>query len=239
MPPFIPKPVYVGAAPLVRQAAERLAKTAIVRVQDSETGRVRVEDFLTVLAAVAGEAALTVGIAPTDIETAELIPGSAVFGPQINDVLTGDTAEIKDVRVNCLVGILIKELVPSVVPLSYFDQLERIYKLVASSAGGAAWGHPALTVADDHRPSILPIQVAFEMRGVVDQAMTMAELPPELRYVPCALALASGIRQVAAAIDLSVAVTLALEVTFGMAKMAPMSKAAFEKIASEQRPKSN
>src|SRR5512142_3281941 len=112
MPKFIPKPVYFGEAPLVRQAAERLARTAIVRVQEPGTGRVRVEDFLTVLAAVAGESARVVGIAPADIETAELIPGSPVFGPQINEVLTGDASEVKEVPINSLVGILIKELVP-------------------------------------------------------------------------------------------------------------------------------
>jgi hypothetical protein len=38
--------------------ADWLAKQALVRVQDAQTGRVRVEDYLTVLAAMTGEAAL-------------------------------------------------------------------------------------------------------------------------------------------------------------------------------------
>ena len=226
------EPAYI-TAPQVRLAAERLARTAVARVQDP-SGRVRVEDYLTVLAAMAGESALVVGIAPTEIETADLAPGSAVFGPQINEILSGDGSEIAEVPADSVVGILVRELVPATVPISYFDQLERLYKLVVSNVGTEPWGNVPLSVGDDHRPTILPIQVAFEMRGVVDQALQLAELPPELRHVPCALALAIGIRQVAGAIELPVAVNLALEVTFGMAKMAPMSKAAYERVASAQ-----
>src|SRR5512141_3330760 len=107
--------------PQVRLAAERLAKTAVLRVQEPATGRVRVEDYLTVLAAMAGEAALVVGIAPAEIETAGLVPGSPVFGPQINEALTGDNSDIDQLPETSVVGILVAELVPGTVPLETFD----------------------------------------------------------------------------------------------------------------------
>lgn len=220
-----PQPFAI--TPEVRAAAERLAVVALVRVQEQPTGRVRAEDYLTVLGSITGEAAL-VSAGLFDIESSELTPGSAVFGDQINHILSGDTPDLAAVAPDSVVGLLVRELVPAVVPLDYFGSLETLYRNVAAKVGSLAWGAVYTSVPDENEPSVLPLQVAFELRPAVDFAVSACGLTSGRRYVVCALALADGLREVQGAIDLRVGILLALEVVFGMAKMTPMSKRAFE-----------
>jgi hypothetical protein len=217
--------------PEVRAASKQLAQFALLRVQEPATKRVRAEDYIAVLAAVTGEAAIVAsGI---DIESFPGTPGQGVFGNQINEVLSGDQADVGTVPSLSVLGILLSELVPATVPREYFGSIERLYRLVAANVGGVAWGTVATSVPDDNRPSVIPLQVAFELRPAVDALMTQARLSPSLRHVLCALALADGLRQVRQAIDMRVAITLALEVAFGTAKMLPVSKRAFAEVKSQ------
>lgn len=214
--------------PGVRAAGIQLAKAALDHVKDSRG--VRVEDYLTVLAATTGEAALVSALG-FDIERSTFTPGAAVFGDEINRVLSGDATDAGAVPPDSVVGILIHELVGDVVPISSFNSLDSLYAHVAASVGKAGWGEITTTVGPEHQPSVLPLRAAFELRGAVDKAQSQARLPLNLRYVPCALALAEGVRQVQAAMDVRISVQLALEVVFAMAKMAPMSTVAFEAVA--------
>jgi hypothetical protein len=124
------------------------------------------------------------------------------------------------------VGLLVQFLVPGTVSLESFGSIKHLYEHVASTVGQAEWGMVATTVPDVNRPTVMPIRAAFELRGDVDTARERAGLAPRLRHVPCALALAKAIGQVKGAIDPSIAMTLSLEVVFGMAKMVPMSQGA-------------
>jgi hypothetical protein len=224
-----------ASIPVVRKAAELLAGVALARVQERPSGRVRVEDYITVLASMTGEAAL-VAAGVLDIETSTIPPGSAVFGDAINEILTGDTDDLTKLPADSVIGILVRELVPGVVSLDSFGRLDDFYRRVAENVGKMPWGHVAVSVGDDHKPTVMPIQAAFELRPSVEAAMADTGLPPGSRHVPCALALAFGLTQVKGAIDIQVAVTLAMDVVFGMAKMAPMSRAAFQRVAAEQKP---
>jgi hypothetical protein len=199
-------------------------------VQEPSTGRVRVEDYLTVLGAMTGEAAvLASGV--IDLETTDLPPGSPVFGDPMNQVLTGDTANLASVPPESVVGILVAELVPSTFALEAMPPLEQLYANVAAGVRSVEWGNVPLSVPADNAPSVLPIQVAFELRPAVDAAVLATQLEASRRHVLPTLALAEGLRQVQAAIDPAIAVRLALEVVFGMAKMAPMTNRAFEAVA--------
>jgi hypothetical protein len=219
--------VAADADALIRDQGAALAAHALAYVQDPATQRVRVEDYLTALAAVTGEAAI-VAAGVFDIEHNDLTPGAAVFGDAINHVLTGDASAVDEVPADSIVGILVRELVPLVVSLEAFGSLERLYAHVAANVAGASWGSVALTVPTDNLPTVLPLRAAFELRGAVDAVQAAAGLTPAQRHQPCAVALAVAVGQVRAAIDLGVAMTLALEVVFGMAKMVPMSHAAME-----------
>jgi hypothetical protein len=216
-----------------RAEAEVLARVALESVQDI-AGRVRVEDYVTVLAALTGEAAL-VAAGVIDIETSGLTPGSHVFGDAINDILSGDTSDLTKQQPQSVIGILVGELVPATVPLALFVPLEELYRHVAATVGTTQWGTVATTVPADHKPTVLPLRVAFELRPAVDEAQAQAGLPSDLRHVPCALALCQGLKQVRDSADMGTAMRLALEVVFGMAKMVPMSRVAFEAVARAEQ----
>jgi hypothetical protein len=201
---------------------------AIALVRDDRG--VRVEDYLTALAAATGEAAL-VDSGLFDIETTDLTPGTAVFGDEINRVLTGDGTALDEVPASSAVGLLRDRLVPGVVAGEAFGSLDRLYRLVASEVGTTAWGDVALTVPDGHRPSVQPLRLAFGLRPAVEAAA--ADMDPGIggRHVPCALALAFAIERTREAIDVAIGLTLSLEVVFGMAKTVPMSRRTFAEAA--------
>jgi len=215
-----------------RQAGDKISAATLARVADPpDTKRVRVEDYLTALGAITGESAI-VG-AGIDIESLDIPPGSALFGDQINHVLTGDTADLAKVATDSIVGILVAELVPTVVALADFGSLADLYRSVAANVGQPESGAVHLTVGEDHLPTIPPLRLAFELRPAVEEACSAAGVALTLRHQACALALASGLEQVREAIDIKVGLTLSLEVVFGMAKMAPMSRSAFDDAARQ------
>lgn len=225
--PDSPQPDIFDAA--ARKAASALVDTAIARVQDPG-GRVRAEDFLAVLAALTGEATL-VASGVMDIEATDLTPGAPVFGDPMNLLLTGDQLDPAAAPPGSVVGVLVRELVPDVVPLDAFADLRGAYARMAAGVGAAGWGGVVTSVPEANQPRVLPIQVAYELREAVGDALGQSGLPAARRHELCALALASGLRLAKGAIDPRVAVTLALEVTFGMAKMVPMSRRAYEAMA--------
>lgn len=212
-----------------RKAASALVDTAIARVQDPG-GRVRAEDFLAVLAALTGEATL-VASGVMDIEATDLTPGAPVFGDPMNVLLSGDQLDPAAAPADSVVGVLVRELVPDVVPMDAFADLRGAYARMAAGVGAAGWGGVVTSVPEANQPRVLPIQVAYELRDAARDALGQSGLPPARRHELCALALAGGLRLAKDAIDPRVAVTLALEVTFGMAKMVPMSRRAYEAMA--------
>lgn len=212
------------------------------RLVQDERG-VRVEDYLALLAAATGEAAV-VASGVIDVEHTDLVPGAGLFGDAINEVLTGDGTEVADVPAGSVVGVLRDRLVPGVVPLDAFGSLEDLYRHVAASVGVAPWGDVVVTVPADHRHDVLPLRAAFELRPVVQAVMdgvdggvasgVLVRPPGWGPHQLCALALASAIDQTVGAIDVRIGVRLALEITFGMAKVVPMSVTAMEQAAREQ-----
>ena len=194
-------------------APDRLRAAALALVQD-ERG-VRVEDYLTGLAATTGESALAA--AGFDVAGHDLPPGAPLYFEPVNHVLTGDVLE--EVPVETVYGLLQGLVDDAPTP-------KELYEHVARHVGATEWGRVAVTVSTDHRPWVQPLQAAFELRPTVVALEGERGLPVSDRAALTTTALRAAIDQVSSAIDRSVAVRLALEVTFGMAKMAPMTEAA-------------
>jgi len=197
---------------------------------------VRVEDYLTVLAALTGEA-VVVDAGLFDIEHNDMTPGAPVFGDELNVLLSDDSTDIAGAGPNSVVGVVRDQLVPAVLGPEGFPSPQDLYRLVAGSAGQQPWGTVATSVPADHRPVVLPIQVAFELRPAVSTGMEtlVGELGAACpsRHVLCALTLASAIAQTVDALDPIIGLRLALEVVFGMAKMVPISSAAMSRLRSD------
>ena len=223
--------MVVMALPTDLEPVVLAVRDAALRLVQDDRG-VRVEDYLTALAAAAGEAAL-VDADLFDIEANDMTPGAAVFGDAINEVLTGDATVVDAVAPTSTVGVLVDQLVPAVVGLDAFDGIEARFARVAAAAGSLPWGEVAVAVPDDHRPWVLPLRVAFELRPVVVAAAEAAAPSGWRRHQVVAAALASAVTQAAEALDPTTSVGLALDVTFGMAKVVPMSRAAFDQAAGD------
>ena len=219
-------------------AAVRSVQDYAIALVKGDDQRVRAEDLLAVLAAATGEATL-VDSGSIDIEGTDLIPGQGIFGPAINRVLSGDGTTPAEPELLTVVGIMHSQLVPALVPEAAFPSVERLYRHVAEHVGASPWGTVAVTVPEAHRPHIIPIKCAFEMRPVVDDEAERLRFrvgPADdgrptgwSRHGLGAMALASAISQTAATLDPRIATTLALEVSFGMAKMVPMSRRALDR----------
>jgi hypothetical protein len=205
------------------EASTTLRDAAIALVKDDRG--VRVEDYVASVAAAAGEAALA--SAGFDVAGHDLTPGSPLFYEPVNEVLTGDTLE--DVPLGSVYGMLqgLADDAPSP---------KELYEHVARSVGQAHWGTVTLTVHPDNQPWILPLRSAFALRPTVIDLEAHHGLLVTDRASLVTTALRASIEQVAGAIDRSVAVRLALEVTFGMAKTAPMTQAAVDAVGGEPAP---
>jgi hypothetical protein len=198
----------------VAGAEAALRAAALAMVQD-ERG-VRVEDYLTSIAAATGEGSLAA--AGFDVTGHDLTPGSALFFEPVNELLTGDSVD--DVPAGSVYGIF-QSQAPALLPTP-----KELYEHVARSVGSADWGQVTVTVPDGNRPRVLPLRCAYDLRPVVAALEAEHKLALDRRHVLTATALRSAIAQVHGAIDAGIAVRLALEVTFGMAKVAPMTDAA-------------
>ena len=220
--------------PAVRKAAAELAAAALASVQEPATRRVRVEDYLTVIASMTGEAAL-IASGVIEVEKTSSAPGSPLFGDMINRVLSGDTADPSAVPPDSVFGLFVRELVPGTVALGDIPDLGDLYRNVAAGVGSASWGAVPLSVPPGNLPTVLPLRVAFELRPAVDAACEHLRLQQSQRHVPCTIALADALRQVQATIDMRLAVRLALEVAFGMAKVTPMSRRALAASRSNDK----
>ena len=196
----------------VAGAEAALRDAAMALVQDDRG--VRVEDYLASLAAATGEGALAT--AGFDVAGHDLPPGSPLFFEPVNHVLTGDVLD--DVPPGSVYGIL--QALAGDAPSP-----KELYELVARTLGQAGWGKVVVTVAEDNQPWVVPLRSAFELRSTVIDLEARHELSVADRATLGATALRAAVEQVAGAIDRSVAVRLAMEVTFGMAKVAPMRRA--------------
>lgn len=217
----------------VQRPTEAIRDAALRRVQTRD-GRVRVEDYLTALAAATGEAVVVdAGIFDIEAPPPGMTPGSPIFGDPLNVVLSGDKASLAEATPDSVVGILRDQLVPETVAAGDFPSIDEVYRHVAASVGKAPWGEVTVSVPDDNHPTLPPLRLAFELRDTVAAAEHAAKLPSGQRHVLCALALALGLAQVNTAIDPAIGVRLALEVTFGVAKLTPVPKTALSDAAKK------
>ena len=104
--------------------------------------------------------------------------------------------------------------------------------MVTRSVSALEWGRFSTSVEERFQPDVSPLRFAFELRAHVDKVMAHHKVALTLRHVPLAMAIAAAVRRAAAAgVDVHAPLTVAIETTFGMAKMVPMSQRAMRKVA--------
>ena len=199
--------------------AQSVVRTAALGLVQGPDGRVRVEDYLTVLAAAAGEASLAA--AGFDVEGHDLTPGSGLFFDPVNALLTGDP--ITRPAAPGTVWSLIEPLGSSLTPAAALPDPAAVYRFVVEHLGQADWGRVSTSVGPEHEPTVMPLRAAYDLRPHVLEIERQFGAPVEDRHVVTTAALTAALEQTREAIDVPVALRLSVEVLFGMAKMAPMT----------------
>lgn len=237
---------------MVRSWPESVAlHDAIIDRAAAADGRVRAEDAVAIAAALCGESVIDLtgelDVRTLRIRTPDKLymaqrhsalpsvhPGQYVFSAAVNDLLSGDVAEFEAMPARCVFGVLRDELCGRHYARADFPDVGAVYARLARSIepnNPVMWGHVPVSVGDDHRPAIMPLQAAYELRGRVEELAgrmrTGGPDDPYARIALCSFTLAKILESVREAVDRRVAMTLAFEVANGMAKMAPVPDGAF------------
>ncbi|MBL8837395.1 MAG: hypothetical protein JNL66_14180 [Alphaproteobacteria bacterium] len=225
---------------------------AIIDRLASPEGRVRAEDAISTAAALCGESCID-ATGEVDVKTLTILdpsklfmaerqrtlptihPGQYVFSAAVNVFLSGDVAELDAMPPKCVFGVLRDQLRGAGYARADFPEVAKIFSRLARTidpTNPVMWGRVPLSVPKENRPSIMPLQAAYELRGLVETlAAKMHTGKAEDRFARlalCAYTLAKVLESVRDAIDPKVALTLAFETTNGMAKMAPVPDGAFD-----------
>jgi hypothetical protein len=209
----------------------------LVRRQD---GRIRVEDLLSSLAAVAGEMVLR-RTQIIDLSDETLNPGSPVFSPDINKLLSGDRSLWPEVPITSTFGGLYNVLTRANEirwPPETFPDIAQVYQLFARERAKGVprdrWGWAPLSVPPDNRPTILPLRAAYNLRQSL-LAMTMSksnhlQISAELSFASVLMALL----EVRKFIDQALALRLVFETLNAMAKTIPILPRHMAEVAREK-----
>jgi hypothetical protein len=190
--------------------------------------RIRAEDTICAAAAIVGERCIDAA-GDFSLRDHSLTPGARVFSDKANVLLCGDRpdAGIEQLPAQSVYGILKASVNDSSYPLQSYPTLVSVFGGYAAGIGKTEdWGKVPVTVLPRNHPWIVPLQFAFETRDKVDAIFRTIE-GDKIKCLEIATkALAALLNQMAGAIEPDVALRLALEITNGMAKTAPMTKKA-------------
>jgi hypothetical protein len=216
----------------VESAAD--AVYALVRKAVKRGGRVRVEDLLSASASVVGEACIAAA-GDFDPRRHEHIPGSHIFSDRANALFCGDKPW-EDAPPESIAGTLRESLTAAGFTRKDFPVLEEVIGFFVANIGKEEdWGRVPLSVPEDHRPYIMPLQIAYETREAVDKALSPLGDDAMARLMACTQALAKALMQTKDVLSRLVATTLALETVNGMAKTAPMTRVAMMMLMDKAR----
>ena len=220
-------------APDLPEVAGALVELFEARSKDAD-GRIRVEDLLSAAAAVCGEACVAAA-GEVDPQHHGFTPGAVLMSDRVNAILANDTSDWSGVG-DSVFGIIRAGALANGYTAADFPSLAEIFRGFAAGVASAdpkSWGFVPLSVPADNRPRIQPLRAAYELRPAVRGLLEDRHVPIADWPGVCALALASELAHVRAAIDPGTALRLSLETVNGMAKTAPMTDEAMSQATRE------
>jgi hypothetical protein len=189
----------------------------------TQAGSRRPEDFLSCLAAVAGEMVLRQSRV-VDLEATDMAPGQPFFSNDLNRLLSGDRSDWAQVPVNCMFGSIRSALMSlkDSWPRESFPNVGAIYELFAKARGKGAkrdeWGWAPLSIAPSHRPRIQPLRGAYNLR----QSLLSEGYDSEFLTTASAISVVMALSGARNHLPPDVAIRIVLETINAMAKTMPM-----------------
>ena len=214
------------------EAASRSLFEFLLRQLQERDGRIRAEDVLSAAAAIVAMRCIEAA-GDFDPRNHQFTPGERVFSDRVNELFCGERS-LAETPPETIVGILRGRLVGKGYSLEDFPDLTAVFEGFAARIGDPAdWGRTPLSVPEDNRPDILPMQIEYETRTAVDRLFAPLGGDRMRCLTAATLALAEALIAVEDVIDHRVALLLALETVNGMAKTAPMTDQAYAEVAGQ------
>jgi hypothetical protein len=158
-----------------------------------------------------------------------------MFSDKINKLFCGDSLPVSldTVPAESIVGVLRDKLLLTGYGEADFPSFEMLIEhFVANIGKKSDWGKVPLAVPEENQPSILPLQVVYETRAIVDRILQPLANPKK-KLRAAVLALAESLEAVQGVIDKKIALLLALQMVNGMSKTAPMTDEAMQSLRKE------
>lgn len=194
---------------------------------------VRPEDLISAAAAILAMRCIE-HAGDYDPRQHDFVPGQRVFSEQVNVLLVGEGAPstITNAAPRSVFGMLFRRIRENGYPAEVFPSLSGIFESFAAKLGNPEdWGRAPLSVGERHLPSVMPIQMEYETRRIVDKLFTPLGESTEQRMVACVVALGEALIRAADVLDAGVGITIALETVNGMAKTAPMTDKHYQEFS--------
>lgn len=224
---------------VIGKSGKRLHEAIIAKVKVGKF--VRVEDLVTIAASIVGEGCIAAN-GEIDPRRHPFQPGTPLLSDTMNHLLSGDVSgpRFDGVPDESVFGMLREGVCGVGYDAADLPSLEAVFQhFVANVHRQEEWGRVPLSVPEEHVPFVRPLQMAYEMRPVVDRVCKRCDTV-ELRLHSCLFALVSILAMVKEAIDNKVALLLAVETVNGVAKTAPLTdeviRSLQEQFARESRP---
>lgn len=225
---------------VVNDAAVRVASAALVETLlgklTAKDGGIHAEDAVSASAAVVAERCI-LAAGEFDPHRHQFTPGSRVFSDQINGLISGDQPTVESADAGSVVGILRDQVLAAGYRREEFPDLKGVFGGFAARIGKEEdWGWVPLSTPADNRPHLMPLMVAYETRTDVDRVLATVRGDKAKALAASTLALADILGKVEDVIDHRVALLLAIETVNGMAKTAPMTDEAYQRVARNAAP---
>lgn len=220
---------FLNSKPSVQKLTSKLVKHIFTIIQ-TEKG-VRVEDAICLMATIVAERCIKIAN-EFSIDNHDFEPGSPVFSEKINEMLVGPKTVEKwdDLPTDCVFRQM-KLKLNSHFDSDFFPPLVDIFESFTKNVGETEWGNLKLSVSEDNRPFILPLQAGYETRVYVDEKINIVDDEYTLRVVINAMC--SVLIETKRALESSVALTLTFEIINGMSKTATMTDKKMAELQAE------
>ncbi len=220
---------FLKSKPSVQKLTNKLVEHIFTIIQTEKN--VRVEDAICVMATIVGERCIKI-TNEFSIDNHEFEPGSTIFSKKINELLVGpETIEKWDDLPTDTVFRQMKLKLNSHFKSDFFPPLADIFENFAKNVGKTKWGNLKLSVSEDHRPFILPLQAGYETRAFVNEEINVVDDQYTLRVVINAMC--SILIETRKALEPSIALPLTFEIINTMSKTATMTDKKMAELLAE------
>jgi hypothetical protein len=212
---------------------EKLTDKLVNFVYDSIQNQqgVRVEDALCIIATIVAERCIEVA-GEFSIHTHEYDPGSIIFSEKINEILAGPIAEENwNALPETSVFGRIRRGIKAHFTESAYPSLTGIFENFASTVGEHEWGNLVLSVPEENKPFVLPLQAGYETRKFVDKYIHLETKEKTLQIAVNATA--RILVQTKTALEAKTALLLVFEIINGMSKTATMTDQKMAEVQSQ------